>query len=47
MVFEILKLTDNFPDICNNVAIAQLIESLAWEQEYLSLIPRKGEIFFT
>ena len=43
---KFLGLIDNFPTICTNVAIAQLIECLAGEQVDPGLVPRKGETFF-
>ena len=38
---------DNFPSICFNVAIAQLIECGAGEQEDPGSISREGEDFLT
>ena len=36
---------DDFPSICINVVIAQLIECLAGVQDDPGSIPRKGDIF--
>ena len=44
--FKTLRL-NNFPIICINVAIDQLIECLVGEQENHDSIPRKSEKFFT
>ena len=42
---KFLGMIDNFPNICINVAIAQLIESLSGEQVDSGSILRKGEFF--